>query len=143
LDVLPTAEVVYDCGMDDGANTEQITEARKRSLANLRPPWKPGESGHKAGRPKRSLGEIVVTRMLKARVPEDPENRRMVELITRALCAKAIKGDTDAARLLFERAYGRVALEAEFEPITQINVIIRKNVPHTIESGAPPLIEGK
>jgi hypothetical protein len=50
----------------DGGNTEQITDPR---LANLRPPWKPGESGNPAGRPKRKL----ITEMYEE-ILNDPEH---------------------------------------------------------------------
>jgi Family of unknown function (DUF5681) len=143
----------YDAGMSEkdpaGNSTQNSTPKQPQNGSERLAPYRfqKGKSGNASGRPKRSLGEIVVQRMLRARVPEDPQNRRMIELIVWALCRKAVKGDAECARLLFERGYGRVPLEPDFEPITNINVIIRKNQPMTID-GKPqgmqaPVIEGK
>jgi len=61
------------------------------SLANLRPPWRPGQSGNPRGlRPgSRSVLDIVT-----------PEGR---EALYRSLFKQALKGDVAAARLLLDR----------------------------------------
>lgn len=58
----------------------------------------------------------------------------------RALFAKAIKGEVDAARILLERHGGRVTTQDELEPLTQINVRIFENRP--VLQDQPPVIEG-
>lgn len=118
--------------MDDhGTNTEGNTETGlQRRMKNLRPPWERGQrSPNPSGRPRRSLAEVTIQRMLRSRLQEDPQRRRVIELITRGLIAKAIKGDEPCARLLLERAYGKVAPEPEFEPIVEIKCVVHTHRP--------------
>ena len=57
-----------DESQEIGGNTEQSTDSEARRLANLRPPWKPGESGNPSGRPKKK----PITEMFE-RIFSDPE----------------------------------------------------------------------
>ena len=57
-----------------GGNTDQITDSEARRLANLRPPWKPGESGNPSGRPAKK----PITEMYE-RILNNPENLALIE----------------------------------------------------------------
>jgi hypothetical protein len=78
-----------------------------QSLANLRRPWRKGESGNVHGRPQSSLSEQAC-RLL------TPQKRLK---ILKAVLAKAERGDTTAALCLarLERYYGKEIREAARE----------------------------
>jgi hypothetical protein len=81
---------------DDGSagSTGVITEARARSLANLRPPWKPGETGNAVGRPRRV--DAVEAAIAEAAPPEK------IGRLLRALYRRGVKGNTRAAALFLK-----------------------------------------
>lgn len=76
-------------------------------------PFKPGQSGNPNGRPKK-LPEI--DKLLADVLGEDGENSE-AKAILKALLTKAKKGDTRAAEILLDRAYGKpkqpIAIEGE------------------------------
>jgi hypothetical protein len=83
-------------------NTEANNEAGKaRRLANLRPPFKPGQSGNPGGRPKRRLIDEALTELLLT------EDSKIAEAIARALVRKAKRGDLRAIQLTAERVQGK------------------------------------
>lgn len=76
-------------------------------------PFKPGQSGNPNGRPKK-LPEI--DKLLADVLGEDGKNSE-AKAILKALLTKAKKGDTRAAEILLDRAYGKpkqpIAIEGE------------------------------
>jgi hypothetical protein len=79
---------------------------------NLKP-FKPGQCGNPKGRPKK-LPEID---KLLAEVLGEDEEHNEAKAILKALVARAKKGDTRAAEILLDRAYGKakqhISLESE------------------------------
>ena len=72
------------------------------------PPWKPGQSGNPAGRPK-GTGEIGKLReAIKSHVPA----------IIARLTAQALEGDVQAARLLLERTVAPLKAVEPTQPLT-------------------------
>ena len=72
------------------------------------PPWKPGQSGNPAGRPK-GTGEIGKLReAIKGHVPA----------IIERLTAQALEGDVQAARLLLERTVAPLKAVEPTQPLT-------------------------
>ncbi len=72
------------------------------------PPWKPGQSGNPAGRPK-GTGEIGKLReAIKGHVPA----------IIARLTAQALEGDVQAARLLLERTVAPLKAVEPTQPLT-------------------------
>jgi hypothetical protein len=86
------------------ANKKPHGKGRRGNKANLRPPWKPGQSGNPSGRPKRrpitdGYGEMAREKM----PPELCKQLRMkpgstfAQAVARALFIKAMKGDVRSA----------------------------------------------
>src|SRR6516225_259684 len=97
-------------------------DGKSRSLANLRPPWKPGESGNPSGHRKpitKAYEAIITDRLppglrkfkLGQRELELPEGATFADLIALGQCAAAIKGNTAAAEEIANRLEGKVAVE--------------------------------
>jgi len=103
--------------------------ATKRQLENLRPAWKPGESGNPGGKPGRPKTKPI-TEAYKAviadRLPDHlrkvklgqhtlelPEGSTFADLIAIGQCASAIKGNTAAAEEIANRLEGKVAVELD------------------------------
>jgi hypothetical protein len=70
----------------------------------IEPRWKKGESGNPNGRPKK-LPELNI--LLADVLGEEKDGISAAEAILKAIRAKAAKGDTRAAELLLDRAYGK------------------------------------
>lgn len=85
-----------------GTNTEKSTEGRERRLRNLRPPWKPGESGNPSGRPKsKPLTDACFEHLSKH--PKD------LSAVARALITQAKRGSVKAFSALADRLEGKPA----------------------------------
>jgi Family of unknown function (DUF5681) len=91
----------------DADKQRDITESRKRSLANLKPPWPKGTSGNPAGRPKTITLSEAYRNALAQPVPNDPENRTFAEVIARSMVIAAAKGDVSSAKELADRVEGK------------------------------------
>ena len=65
-------------------------------------------------------------KMLRRKVSVGGKYQTWEELIIEGQIKAAIKGNTQAAQFLFDRAYGRV-VPTEAEPFTQIRVIVQRN----------------
>jgi uncharacterized protein DUF5681 len=83
-------------------------------IENLRPPWKPGESGNPSGRPKKRPLSSTYVEFAERRVPDKfrrslglPENATFADAITQALFLSAINGNVPAARELREATEGK------------------------------------
>lgn len=79
-------------------------DKHRRNTANLRPPWKPGQSGNPAGRPKRKTFTELAHAYLSARVnPKDRSSPTRLELLCETVYDLAIQGDACAIKLIFDR----------------------------------------
>jgi hypothetical protein len=93
---------------DSGQNTEGNT-------GNLRPPWKPGESGNPGGRPKKKPLTDAYAAILGKPVPAEVAEKLKVdtsttyaEIIAMALAREAVKGNVRAAGELADRVEGKI-----------------------------------
>ena len=75
-----------------------------KGKGKIEPRWKKGESGNPKGRP-RKLPELHV--LLADVLGEEKDGISAAEAILKSIRAKAAKGDTRAAELLLDRAYGK------------------------------------
>ena len=72
-------------------------------------PFKKGQSGNPKGRPKLpDLREAMAKVM-----GEEKDGMQAVEMVLKALRAKAVKGDVRAAAELLDRAYGKASQPIE------------------------------
>ena len=78
--------------------------ARRGRTENLTP-YKKGQSGNRKGRPHKLPG---LDELLAKVLGEEKAGMSAAEVILKALRARAARGDTKAAEVLFERAYGKV-----------------------------------
>ncbi len=72
--------------------------------------WKKGQSGNPKGRPKKlpDLKELLISVL-----GESKDGKTAMEVVLMAIRAKALKGDTRAAELLLDRAYGKPKQETD------------------------------
>ena len=115
-----------DTTHEDGAGGSLVlTDGTARRLANLRPPWRPGESGNPKGRPsnrklfEEALGRAVVEH---------------AEAIVEALVRRAIEGDARMVTALLDRLVPRITrheLDAAEAP-TKIVLEFQKPKPEAI-----------
>ena len=121
-------------------------EAKNRSLANLRPPFRKGQPAPVgAGRPRKDgIFTSTARRFAKKKFPGDAASRTYGELVVESMFKQAIKGNVYAAQLLFERLEGRVALPSESEMPCVINVQLTLNKPRYPEQLLKPrMLEGR
>ena len=84
----------------------------EKSIENLKPAWKKGESGNPNGRPKGSLNRSTIAKkwleVFSQEELEDGEVKWLSneEAITLALIRKARNGDVNAYKALMDSAYG-------------------------------------
>ena len=81
-------------------------DARSRSLANLKP-FKPGQSGNPAGRPKSITMSEAYRRELAKLDPDDKHGRTFAEVLAEQIIIKAKGGDVAAVRELTDRTEGK------------------------------------
>lgn len=84
-----------------GQNTESSTVDPR--LANLRPPWQPGESGNPGGRPKRKPITELYEKLL-----NDPKALKELEVSLRKIIKKANVGTVMQMREMTDRLEGKV-----------------------------------
>jgi hypothetical protein len=72
--------------------------------------WKKGQSGNPKGRPKKlpDLKELLISVL-----GDTKDGKSAMEVVLMAIRAKALKGDTRAAELLLDRAYGKPKQETD------------------------------
>lgn len=80
---------------------------RERRLANLRP-FKPGQSGNPNGRPRSALLSDALRRELVEQMPDAPE-KTIAEGVAAKLIERALSGDVQAIKEVFDRAEGKVS----------------------------------
>jgi hypothetical protein len=80
----------------------------ERSLANLRPPWKPGESGNANGR-KKGLVTLLreVLEQTELQGVKTPDGRSVAEHLAEAIIAHAIKGNAAYMVQVLDRLEGK------------------------------------
>ena len=90
--------------------------AGKGKLENLRPPWKPGESGNPSGRPKRMSISDIYAELLERPLPEEvrrklklkpSEGITFAEALALSVLEKALDGNLAAVREVREATEGK------------------------------------
>jgi len=93
--------VASKAGQNTGANTKP---KKLGNPENLRPPWKPGQSGNPGGRPKK----LPITDAIREALARDMgDGRTMADVVVDVLIEAAKKGDMAAIRELADRAEGK------------------------------------
>lgn len=104
-----------------GENTGEAPPPAKRTgRENLRPPWKPGESGNPKGKPKRGPISSAFSRMLEQPVPKTmleasklkgnkalPKKPTFADLMAFAMFNQVLKGNVAAVKEILNRTEGR------------------------------------
>ena len=73
---------------------------------NLKP-WKKGQSGNPAGKPKGSRNRSTIIRELLEAKATDGKDGQVADQLVRAMILKASEGDVRAFSELFDSAYGK------------------------------------
>jgi|SRR5580698_8973241 hypothetical protein len=101
---------------------------RRGKIENLRPPWKPGESGNPSGRPKKRLLSEVYGEHAELPLPEKLrlklglwEGATFADALTRGLFLSALDGNPSAARELREATEGRADIRPK-EPAGDVQI---------------------
>jgi hypothetical protein len=115
-----------------GENSEIKPAKNKRgtnpaSLANLKPPYKPGESGNLSGRPKGTTAKEMLRRQINRVVVgldglPSKDGITRGDLVANAVVTRAIAGDMRAAAIMFQFDQDRP------NPITQGELVPGTNV---------------
>ncbi len=94
--------------------------AGKGNQGNLRPPWKPGESGNPSGRPKRRPITDCYIRMADEKMPPDmckqlgmKRGSTFADALARGQFIKAIKGEAKNASEIREAIEGKATQPIE------------------------------
>ncbi len=83
----------------------ESSEGADKRLSNLKP-FKPGQSGNPAGRPKSiTLSEAI--RLQLAKKVSDGSDYTYAEAIAQVLCVAAVRGNVNAAREIADRTEGK------------------------------------
>jgi hypothetical protein len=98
--------------------------AGKGNIKNLRPPWKPGESGNLAGRPKTKPLTDELQRLLGEEAPKG-KGQTWAALIAEALVKRASKGDVRAIAELGNRIEGRPVQAVELDADVNAEIVER------------------
>lgn len=91
-----------------GGNSEEISEGERIRLANLRPPWQPGESGNPSGRPKKKPITELYEKIL-----NDPEALEELEKSVRKALSKGQMAMVLQLREMTDRVEGKVTQPIE------------------------------
>ena len=94
--------------------------AGKGRIGNLRPPWKPGESGNPSGRPKKlpisgryeALAELLLDEQLRSML-KLRKGSTYGDAVALGQYRAAIKGKSDAAREIREAVEGKATQRLE------------------------------
>ena len=84
----------------DGAPTD-------RRLANLAPPWQPGQSGNPAGLPPGTVSLRAIMRVKLAELAPGEDRRTVAEKLVDSTLLDALAGDPAARRLIWEYLEGK------------------------------------
>lgn len=128
---------------------------KDRSLANLRPRWKRGESGNLRGRPKNeqcyaviardmlAANEIRITLSIPGRKAKDIKlncNESFRHAIVAAMIQEAISGNVQAARELADRSDGKVTDSLALVNDSPREVIFREVRVGGVKADVPPMV---
>jgi hypothetical protein len=85
------------------------TVKQRANTGNLRP-WRPGESGNRKGRPKKSdcLTDLLRTEIERID-PDDKEGRTWKELLVLATIKLALAGNSTAIKECWDRLDGKIS----------------------------------
>ena len=96
----------------------------KGNKGNLRPPWKPGESGNPSGRPKRRLITDCYIEMARQKMPPElckqlgmKPGSTYAEAVARAQFIKAMKGEAKNASEIREAIEGNATQRVKHEMV--------------------------
>lgn len=84
--------------------------------------WKKGQTGNPNGRP-RKLPELK--ELLANVLGEEKDGKTRAERIIEAACKKAEKGDIRAGEWLFDRGWGKAAVNVDLTGEVNVNTVIR------------------
>lgn len=101
----PSPRGAHDATASPGENTKESTKKRGNPQ-NLRPPWKPGQSGNPGGRPKKIITGMIEAELARV-VPGDKERRTWLQLMVQAQIRQAIKGDVKSFAEITDRVEGK------------------------------------
>ena len=112
----------------DVAITESVSQPKtfKRgtnpaSLANLKPPWKPGERPPSPGNP------YPISRHLKDLLSDQRRGREVAETIMQTACLPSSRGYSTALTALLERTEGKVAGDETKAPAVNVLTVVVKD----------------
>jgi hypothetical protein len=88
------------------ADKQKSNDARARRLANLKP-FKPGQSGNPAGRPKSITLSEAYRKQLAMIDEADPQKRTFAEVLAEQMIVKAKTGDVAALKEVADRVEGK------------------------------------
>jgi hypothetical protein len=117
---------------------EVIPPGRARSRANLRPPFKKGQSGNPGGRPKRGPLTDALALIADKKTPEELLSKippsvakvlgkkpTLAQVLMFRLMYMAIAGDVGATRLIFERLEGKVPADVQQSDTSKLDDLMR------------------
>ena len=141
MDEQPTDDA-YDSENPSGGFTEGNTEAgvpsaKKNPRDNLRPPWKPGESGNRSGRPKRGPISDAFARMLDQQVPKAmleasklkgnkalPKKPTFADLMAFSMFNQVLKGNVAAVKEILNRTEGKTPQHVNLSSTDKLDELI-------------------
>ena len=107
--------------------------AGKGKIENLHPPWKPGESGNPAGRPRRLpitdryavIAEVRLSKEARDKLRLPPEMKRKIktygDLLALGQFQSAIKGKPEPAREITDRLEGKPTQAVDLNANVSVN----------------------
>jgi hypothetical protein len=90
----------------DADKQQKSNDARARRLANLKP-FKPGQSGNPAGRPKSITLSEAYRKQLAMIDEADPQKRTFAEVLAEQMIVRAKTGDVAALKEVADRVEGK------------------------------------
>lgn len=141
--------------MDDDivgdALTPQPLTPEERSKKNLRPPWKPGESGNLKGRPRKRPLSDRYEQLLETRLPVEiaralklPPGSLWADAIAHVSARTALKGTETGIlqrRELREAVEGKATQRIEFHGEEQVDIVVSFEQPLFAGKRTPPPID--
>jgi hypothetical protein len=102
-----------DNGGGEGPPEQHVKKQLPPGMAEKK--WQPGQSGNPGGRRNGSVSlKKLLVKLLNEKNAKDPEGRKNAELFIFSEVARALKGDKDARRMIWEYVEGL--------PEAQVNV---------------------
>lgn len=106
------------------------TDGKAKRLANLKPPFQPGQSGNPAGRPQGVRNRSTVLKELLEQVLDftNPltlrkETADLETQVMTALVARARRGDVVAIREILDTVYGKLTDKNELSGAVDLNML--------------------